>query len=124
MSEALVTLASIGDGAVLELFEIEFQKVLKNIADINTNHKKSREINVKIVIQPDEDRDVGQAQIFVSSKLASIKPVKSTIYFGKKEGKLVAVENNPKQSSIFDDEATRRESAKVVPLSEVRKSGD
>lgn len=117
-SETLITLASIGGGAALELFEHEFKRVLTNIADVNTNAKKPREINIKIVIKPDDDRDVGEAQVFVSSKLAATKPVKSTVYFGKKDGKLVAVENNPIQPNMFDSPEKKADMAKVVPLSQ------
>lgn len=114
MSESVVTLASLGNGAVLELFDHELKKVIGNIADVNTSPTAKREINIKIIVKPDDDRDVGTTQIEVTSKLASTKPVKSTMYFGKKDGKLVAVESNPKQPSIFDGPNT---GPRIVPLS-------
>lgn len=122
MNEILVTLASIGDGAALELFDRELARVIGNIADPNTSPTQTREINIKIKIKPDEDRDIGEAQVLVSAKLASVKPVKSTLYFGKKEGRLIAVENNPKQSTIFDTPETKAARANITPLSQVRQA--
>lgn len=114
MSEELVTLASIGNGAALELFDRALTEVITNIADANTSGKTKREISIKIVIQPDEQRGIGFASLQVSTKLASVKPVQSTMYFGKKEGKLVAVTNNIQQPSMFDEERSTVEPLRAV----------
>ncbi len=105
MSEELVTIASIGNGAILELFERELKRVLANIADVNTSPKAMREITIKVSLKPDdESRGVAAATLEVKSKLAPAKPVKSVIYIGKKDNELVAVTNNIQQPSIFDTE--------------------
>ena len=117
MPETRVTLASIGNGAALELFDHEFTRIIANIADVNTNPKQKRKITLEIEITPDENRDVGYASVSVKSKLAAVKPVESVMYFGKKDGKLVAVETNPRQPGIFDTPEQRSEGGKVVPLS-------
>lgn len=104
MSEEIVTLASIGNGAALELFDHELKRVIANIADPNTSAKTKRGITIKVVIQPDEDRGIGFSTVEVTSKLAGVKPVSSTMYFGKKDGQLVAVQNNFNQPGMFDEE--------------------
>lgn len=114
MSEEIVTLASIANGAALELFDHELTRVIANIADVNTSAKTKRGINIKVVIQPDEDRGIGFATVEVTSKLAGVKPVSSTMYFGKKDGALVAVQNNFNQPGIFDEEKSN-----VTPLTPV-----
>lgn len=114
MSEEIVTLASIGNGAALELFDHELKRVIANIGDPNTTAKTKRAINIKVVIQPDEDRGIGFATVEVTSKLAGVKPVSSTMYFGKKDGELVAVQNNFSQPGIFDKEKTNIEPLKAV----------
>lgn len=116
MAEEIVTLASIGNGAALELFDKELQAIIANIADPNTSAKSKREISIKVTIQPDEDRGIGFATLEVKSKMASVKPVSSTMYFGKKEGKLVAVQNNFAQPGIFDDP---NEKSNIQPLTAV-----
>lgn len=112
MAEEVVTLASIANGAAMELFGHELQRVIANIADINTSAKTKRGINIKVIIQPDEDRGIGFATVEVTSKLAGVKPVNSTMYFGKKEGELVAVQTNINQPGIFDTEKSN-----ITPIS-------
>lgn len=101
--EEIVTLASIGNGALLELFDLELKRVIENIADHNTAAKMERQISIKVRIKPDDDRSIGFAVVEVSSKLAGVKPVSSTLYFGKKDGEYVAVQNNFSQPGIFDE---------------------
>jgi len=112
--EEVVTLASIANGAALELFEHELKRVIANIADINTSPKKKRQITIKVVIQPSEDRGIGYTNVEVSANLAAIKPVESTMYFGKKDGQLVAVQSNPSQPGIFDETKSN-----VTPMSAI-----
>lgn len=117
MPESLVTLASIANGAALELFEVEFEKVLRNIADVNTSAKAKRTITIKVVVAPDESRDGGNITVQAMASLAHIRQAESKAYFGRKDGKLVAVENNPIQPSMFDEP---NDGARVVPLSAVK----
>lgn len=112
--EEIVTLASIGNGAAMELFEHELKKVIANIADPNTSAKTKRSVNIKVIIQPDEDRGIGFASVEVTAKLAGVKPVPSTMYFGKKDGEFVAVQNQFAQPGIFDTDKTN-----VTPLTAV-----
>lgn len=112
--DEIVTLASVSNGAALELFDRELKRVIENIADINTSPKAKREINLKIVIQPDEERGIGFASLEVTAKLAGVKPVASTMYFGKKDGEFVAVTRNINQPSIFDEEKSSVEPLRAV----------
>lgn len=115
MEEEIVTLASIGNGAALELFDHELKHVIANIGDPNTTAKTKRHINIKVTIQPDDDRGIGFATVEVTSKLAGVKPVSSTMYFGKKDGELVAVQSNFNQPGIFD-----KEKSNIEPLHAVK----
>lgn len=101
--EEVVTLASIGNGACLDLFQVALQGVMANIADVQTSARARREINIKIVISPDEDRNIGFTAIQVTSKLAQAKPVSGTLYFGHRGGEHYAVTNNVSQPSLFDE---------------------
>lgn len=113
--EEVVTLASIGNGACLELFQVALQRVIANIGDVQTSSKARREINIKVIITPDEDRNIGFTAIQVTSKLAHAKPVSGTLYFGHrpKDGKeeYYAVTNNASAPSLFDEK-----SGALVPL--------
>jgi hypothetical protein len=61
---------------------------------------------IRVTVKPDDNRQVGFTSVQVTSKLAGVKPVMSTLYFGtKKDGTPVAVTSNPAQPSMFDEEA-------------------
>ena len=115
--EEIVTLASIANGAAMELFQLELKRVIENINDHNTSFKVKRNINIKVVIQPDEGRGLGFATVEVTSKLAGVKPVDATLYFGKKDGELVAVQNNFAQPDMFDENKLN-----IVPIRQKEKA--
>ena len=108
-----VSLATLGDGAAVELFNTELQRVLDNVVDENTQATVVREVTLKIKIKPQEDRDYGDVQIQCTSKLAPIAPFPTHFFIGKHKGRGVATEHNPKQMKVFDDE---RPGTNVVPL--------
>ena len=85
-----------------ELFDRELERVVADILDLNTDAEAKRTINVKVTIAPDKNRGFGIALIEVSSALGKPKPAGTTMYFGRKNGKIVAVENLPQQSEMFD----------------------
>ena len=100
--EQHVTRLTLADGAAAELFQEEFQRVLENIGDVNTDPKAVREVHLRVRIKPNEMREVGSVTIDASSKLTPVKKAETVFYFGKRNGRVVAVENNPKQLT-FDD---------------------
>jgi hypothetical protein len=79
-TEQFVSLENLGGGAgkdtsaAIELFNAEFQRVLDNIADENTKPTAAREVNLKIKIKPDEDRELCKVEIHANSKLAPVHP--------------------------------------------------
>jgi len=102
-----ITLASLGGGALSELFEAELARVLANIADPNTDQKTKRVISIAVAFKPSRDRDVADVEVKCASKLAGINTVSAVVYMGRHQGKLVAVENDPRQQQLFDNEASR-----------------
>lgn len=56
MSETLLGLENLKDGAAVEMLNDELQRVLANIQDVNTDSKQVRELNLKIKIKPSEGR--------------------------------------------------------------------
>lgn len=97
-----VTLDTIGGGALPELFTREMTRVLENIADPNTEASAKRTITVQISFKAKNDREMADVDIICSSKLAPIAKVSTTLYMGRQGGRLVAVENDPRQSNLFD----------------------
>ncbi len=98
-----VTLDTIGGGALSELFAAELSRILDNIADVNTDPKTARKITIEVVVKPNATRDELATSLKCSSKLAGIMTVETRLYVGRRGGKIVAIENDPKQPGMFDD---------------------
>jgi len=105
-------LGTISSGAIPELFSLELGRVLENIHDPNTDAKEAREIIVKVKIKPDEDRHRLSISSQVTVKLAPRKAVPGMAYTGARNGHVVAVTYDPRQSDLFRDD----EEAGVTPL--------
>lgn len=103
-NEEPVTLLTLADGALLELFDRELSHVCENILDPNTDAGTVREINIKIKIKPDESRRMAAVALMVSSKTGPVRGVGTQFFFGKRGGQAVAVEANPAQLT-FDQAA-------------------
>jgi hypothetical protein len=113
-----VTLDSIGGGALTELFQAELSRILSNITDPNTDTTTKRVMTIQVKFKPNRDRDVADVDITCNSKLAGIMTVSTQLFMGQHKGQLIAVENDPRQSKLFDDPA--RPLAAVANFSEAR----
>jgi len=71
------------DGAIQEKLDGELQKVFDNIHDLNTEAKKKREIMIKLVFVPDENREVVSMSSDFTTKLAPVESVATTVLTGK-----------------------------------------
>lgn len=97
-----VTLSSLKDGALEELFQYELAKVLDNLADTNTDKKKKRSITINLEMIPNEDMSMVQTTFSVKSSLAPIKP----------RGCFLALPAIGEQPGLF------QETAREIPLVE------
>jgi hypothetical protein len=100
--EQPVTIYTLGNGVLGELFDRELERVVADILDLNASAEEVRTITIKVNIKPDENRNFGMVGITVSSSLGKPKPVATQMFFGRKGGKVIAVENVPSQSEMFD----------------------
>lgn len=104
MTIQTVALETIAGGAIKELFEAELGRVLENIADINTDPAQKRTITISVEFKPGAKRDTADVKLKCGSKLAGIMTVNTQLFMGKQGGKLVAVENDPRQGALFDQD--------------------
>ncbi len=81
--EKKITLESIADGAAIEQFDIELQKVLNNIVDPNTVADAVREVTLTVKFKPDERRNYGVFAIQAKCKLAPHTPFMGQASFGR-----------------------------------------
>ena len=112
-AEEKISLSNIGNGAANEQFERELDRVVKDILDPNTEAKATREINVKLIFKPDEDRDIGLTGMKVTSKLAGSKECLTKVAFGRdRTGRVEAREIFSGQQTLFNDNGKE----KVIPI--------
>lgn len=112
-----VTLDTLGSGALGELFAEELARVLANIHDPNTDPTVKRKIAIEVTFKPKKDREVSDVDIKCTSRIAPIVTVSTQLFIGKHQGKFIAVENDPRQGSFFDQEQPTRPLAAVANFS-------
>lgn len=110
-----VKLETIAGGAARELFDAEMDRVLANIADINTDPQTPRTITLSLTFKPGPKRETADVKVKCASKLAGILTVNTQLFMGKHNGKLVAVENDPRQGGLFDPQ----EPKPLAPVSDI-----
>lgn len=95
-----VKLSNLQHGIVVDMFDEEFGKVLRNIADDNVKPDAVREICIKIQIKPDKTRQTAATKIDVTSKLAPVKPSDGMMFIGTEDNEMVAYEDNYNQQEL------------------------
>lgn len=106
-----VSLENIRGGAAIEMFDHELQRVVENIADLNTDAEATRKVVLTVTIKPNATRDDAVYLIGAEAKLAPPRAVPGHMYIGKRHGKPVAVSWDPAQHDMFGGD-----DPDVVPL--------
>ncbi|HHX9918349.1 TPA: replication terminator protein [Bacillus cereus] len=75
----MIDLNSFANGALAEQFNSEFQKVMENMSDINTDPKKARKIVITLSITGNDKRDVCACKVQTKSTLVPADEVESKI---------------------------------------------
>lgn len=84
MSKEKMTLASMCGGGVQERIDRALAKISDNILDLNTEAKKKRTLDVKIVFVPNEDdREDVSVEVHTSVKLAPEIGLKTQLFINK-----------------------------------------
>lgn len=95
------TLENIADGVAKELFAHELDKVMANIADVNTAATSKRQITLVFEFTPDEAREEVRVSVNSKSKLAQVKGYVKTLFSGKQDGKFSLFGQDTKQIDMF-----------------------
>ena len=95
-----VELSTINNGAAVELFQEEMDKVLKNINDISVDADAVREIKLVFKIKPTHDRLSAAVIIEAQSKLASVQKHSGSMFLSNKKNGIEAFVSNPNQETI------------------------
>jgi len=103
-----INIGNVANGAMVEAFHLELQKVLKNIMDPSTEATAKRYIRLELMLKPKDDRIQLSTEFTCTSKLAGIIPVDSRMFIGKDaEGNLVPLVDDPRQMNIFTPEPVK-----------------
>ncbi|HFL2515552.1 TPA: hypothetical protein ACG3IS_003203 [Clostridioides difficile] len=79
----MIALEKFAGGVLKEKFNTELQKVLDNIADPNTDFKKTRKISLEIVFKANEDRDLAEVDIKSKATIVETKATTTKVVIGK-----------------------------------------
>ena len=79
----MIALEKFAGGVLKEKFNTELQKVLDNIADPNTDFKKTRKISLEIVFKANEDRDLAEVDIKSKATIVEEKATTTKVIIGK-----------------------------------------
>jgi hypothetical protein len=96
----VVSLSNIANGSAVQIFDHNMRKVLENIKDPNTSAKAARSITLKVEFKPYPDRNGSEVSISVSSRMAPVSSVNSTVFLGATENGLQAYSNDTRQQVL------------------------
>lgn len=95
-----VSLDTLNSGAVIELFNEEWEKLLENIADENVSADTMRELRIVIKVKPDKNRQTAKTTVEATTKLAPVKPHESFVLLSGDGGRVNAYVSDPKQQEL------------------------
>lgn len=100
-----LNLAEMAQGAFMEQFGIELNKVLVNIKDPNTDPKKPRRITLTAILKADEEREIATFEVQSKATLVPAKPLSTLIMVDKTaDGTVVGAElRSGKKGQAFID---------------------
>lgn len=88
-----VDINELSGGALSEKVNIELRKLAENVLDPNTKADAVRTLTIQIKVKPNENRQVGAAEIQVKSQLVPSKGIPTSFVFDfDREGKPVMAE--------------------------------
>ena len=120
MSNQKLNLAEMAQGAFMEQFHRELGQVLANIADPNTDPKKTRKLTLTMTLKPDENRDVVAVETQSKSMLVPAKSLSTRIVIDReKDGTVVGAEllsGQKGQMYIDTDSQIKDDKGKVVSI--------
>lgn len=103
MEPETISLTTICDGGVPEVFERELREVLANITDPNTDPEAARSITIKFVFKPYEDRSGAHVAFTCKPALQPVQMRKSQLFLSRHSGQLKAYAQDQRQVALFGE---------------------
>jgi len=95
-----VQLGTLAMGEIDQKFPIVLKQVVENILSFDYQGKAKREINIKVVLTPSDDRTRADVEVSVTPKLAPPTPATTKLYFSPAGNEVVVSEDNPNQPRL------------------------
>lgn len=99
-----ISITTICNGGVPEVFARELGEVLANIADPNTHAEASRSLTLKFVFKPHEDRSGAHVAFTCKPMLQPVRVSKSQVFLSRHTGQLKAYAADHRQVALFGPE--------------------
>lgn len=109
-----VSLETIAGGEAIQQVNFELKRAIENCLDVNTEAKAKRQVILKIVIAPDEERKSAMVNFAAESKLPGDRPGIEKLLFAKDS----AFVNTAHQVTF--DEFIKEQNKDVVELENAR----
>jgi hypothetical protein len=88
-----LSFSTLAGGGVEEKLQYALDEVAANIADPNTDAKKTRKVTLTLTMKPNEQRTIANLDVDVKTSLAQPIPISTTLMIDRDEkGKIVAAE--------------------------------
>jgi hypothetical protein len=101
MEPESISLTTICDGGVPEVFERELREVIANITDPNTDPEATRSLTIKFVFKPYEDRSGAHVAFTCKPALQPVQMRKSQMFLSRHTGQLKAYAQDQRQVTLF-----------------------
>jgi len=115
----IIDLNKFANGALAEKVNNELQKVLENISDPNTDHKKARKVTVTMTLKANERRNLANVIVDAKSTLSPAVGVESELMIDlTTDGKITGAELKsgiPGQAFIGDNGEILDDKGKPIP---------
>lgn len=95
-----VSIETLNKGAIPELFEEAWRRLMENIADGNTSARATRQLTLTIKVKPNDKRDNATTTVSVVERLAPINPHEHYVLLSSDGKKLQAFTADPKQADL------------------------
>ena len=115
------SLSDLMDGGVEERFNTAIAEVWENIYDPNTEARKTREVNIKVKITPNERRDSCDFRVSVVPKLAPKVELTQTVMLNlNADGSIIATERTTQVPGQLDMDGNEVPIPKTVDFGKLR----
>ncbi|MGE7650525.1 replication terminator protein [Peribacillus frigoritolerans] len=112
-----IDLSTFADGALAERVNLDLQKLFENIADPNTDAKKTRKLTLTLTLKADDKRDIVSTSITSKLAVAPARDLETKIVIGHNGSSVIGQELKsgiPGQSFITDHGEIATDTGEII----------